>query len=295
MSTDVIYDKQFIKADKFFVPMIFGGSTNCIQYDKSSRGRRERSWYNDSFITEGKRIATSDEILAKVQSIRDEYKARHAGGKDESGFDNDTYNDKNFGYFASLRIGSTTMGTTFGKFKGLYVTGMAKALTIEQLEAENVSVNVHMYDFNRECINKAEAAGIPWLEPITITSTAHLLETIKLFVETYKDTKFSWYIGYNEYNLEEKMKRIRAKYFPTRRGKGAYEFVDVDHYYTLGIEGGSNYFVKRTKYGYKYTSYPYRKFATEKEAKAVQNRMKSHMSLTVELVSKSDRIRVLKK
>jgi hypothetical protein len=295
VSTEIIYDKQFIKADKFFIPMIFGGSSNCTQFDRSNRGRRERSWFNDSYITEGRRIATKEQILARIESIRAENIARHTGKADESGYVNDMYDDKSFGYFASLAIGGSAIRTTFGMFKGLYVTGMAKALTVEQLKEERVGINLHMYDYNGEHQAKAKEAGIPWLGRVTITDTIHLLETIKLFFETYKDTKFSWYIGFDEYDLERRMKWIRKKYFPIEKGAGSYESVQVDSYYTIVAPNGG-YFLKRTKYGYKYSySYPQRKFATEKEAKSFANRLKGKLELTPKLVLGMDWVKVKKK
>jgi len=293
MSTEIIYDKLFIRADKFFVPMIFGGSSNCTQFDKSSRGRRERSWFNDSYITEGRRIATREQILAKVQAIRAEYITRHTGKADDTGYVTDLYDDKNFGYFSALRIGSTTMGTTFGMYKGLYLTGMAKSLTVEQLKEERVGVKVYMYDWQGENKAAAEAAGIPWLTSITVTDTIHLLETIKLFFETYKDTKFSWYIGFEEYDLERRMKSIRKKYFPTSKGAGSYETVQVDSYYTVVAPNGS-YFYKRIKYGYKYSPYPQHKFQTEKLANSFANRLKGKLALKVELVNEKSWIKIPK-
>lgn len=294
MSIEIIYDKQFIKADKFFIPMVFGGSNNCYQYDKSSRGRRERSWFNDSNITEGRRIATKEEILAKIEAIRAENIARHNGKPDESGYVNDLYDDKQFGYFNSIAIGNSTSRTTFGMFKGLYVTGMAKALTVEQLKEEHIGVNVHMYEWGNEEQTKAEAAGIPWLGRVNITSTAHLLETIMLFQDTYKDTKFSWYIGFDEYNLENRMKWIRRKYFPTKVNTNNYEYIQADKFFTVLAPNG-NYFYKRTRYGYKYSYYPMHTFATEKEAQRFANRLKDRLALTVKEVIGSAQVKVLKK
>lgn len=293
MSHEIIYDKCFVKADKFFIPMIFGGSNNCTQFDRSNRGRRERSWFNDSYITEGRRIATKEQILARIDAIRAD-KVEHYNGKvDEAGYTNDLYDDKQFGYFASLAIGGSTIRTTFGMFKGLYVTGMAKALTVEQLKEERVGVNVHMYDYNGEDKAKAKKAGIPWLGHVTITDTIHLLETIKLFFETYKDTKFSWYIGFDQYDLERRMKGIRKKYFPTNKGKGSYETVQVDSYYTVVAPNGY-YFYKRIKYGYKYSGSPMHKFETEKQANSFANRLKGKLVLKVELVNEKGWVKVKK-
>jgi hypothetical protein len=283
MSTEIIYDKQFIKADKFFIPMIFGGSNNCTQFDRSSRGRRERSWFNDSYITEGRRIATREQILARIDAIRAHNVEHYNGQQEEGGWKRDVYDDKSFGHFASMAIGGSTGRTTFGMFKGLYVTGMAKALTVEQLKEEHVGVNIHMYDYNGEYQAKAKEAGIPWLGTVHITDTVHLLETVKLFFETYKDTQMSWYIGFDQYDLERKMKYIRKKYFPTNKGKGSYESVQVDSYYTVVAPNGY-YFYKRIKYGYKYSPYPQHKFATEKQAKSFANRLKGKLELTTKLV-----------
>jgi hypothetical protein len=287
MSHEIIYDKQFIVAHtvtgNLFVPMIFAGSNNCIQFDKSERGRRERSWFCDTFICGGKRIATADEILAKAQQIRDEYKSRYTG----EGEDSDKYDDKSFGYFSSISIGGSTRRTTFGMFKGMYVTGMKKALTVEQLGDEHVQVRIGMYAYDLEKTKaKAAEAGVPWLEDVTAQNTPHLLETIEMFQKTYQDTGFSWYIHFNEWNLERQMKHIRRKYFGTQPSIIQYEPKQQDHYFTVKFywDGSEHYFVKRSRRGIRYTSYPYRKFATEKEANVLVRRQKGSINLMVERI-----------
>lgn len=287
MGYEIIYDKQFIKADKFFVPMILAGSNNCYQFDRSNRGRRSRDWGAVSYICDGQQLATAETILANIEKEREAVLARERDADDPDPL-------KSYGYYSSLAIGGSTRRTTFAAYKGLFVTGMKKALTVEQLKEEGVGVNVHMYDYNGEHEKKALAQRIPWLGNVTVTSTLHLLETIKLFTETYTGTEFSWYVGFDEWNLEDKMKRIRRKYFPVSKANVEYESVRVDQYFTVKTPNGY-FFYKRIKYGYKFSPYPQHKFLTKKEAQRFADRMKGKIALTVEEINQPTVLNVPKK
>ena len=249
MSYEIVYDKQFIKLkDNLFVPMLYWGSSNC--YDFS--GRRERNWNVWTYIADNKHYATKEEILANCDKLRSGY------------LNQDDYSDDNFGYWCSIAIGGSTHATTYGKLKGLFVTGIRKALTIEQLKEMNISVNIHSYAYN----NDYEEKGLESYnenpnngdEFITMLNEAN---------EMYKGSGINVYVtlhGADEYN----MKRVRATYFPRKR-KAYKERKNVNQYYTILVDG--RYFARKLKYGYKYSHYPYVKYATEKEA---LNRIKKY-------------------
>lgn len=284
MSTEIFYDKMFIAVPekKKFIPIIFAGSNNCYQYDLSSRGRRARSWFLDTYMLGNKAMmATEEEILQRIEETREDYKRRH-----------EDYNDNNFGYFAAIAIGSMGSRSTFGQYKGIYTTGMRKALTIEQLLEVNITVVVEMRDYNQQREKEAAAKNHKWFGTTEITSTQHLLDTIELYSSTYDGTPYNWTIGFQDGDrLEWNIKRIRAKYFPTAKNKPK-EWIDVDHYFTVKTTVGA-YFQKFTRYGYKYSfSYPQRKFQTEKEAQAYVNKYKDRLGLVVERIEGRDRLLV---
>lgn len=290
MSTNIIYDKQFIKVESKFIPMIFAGSSNCYQYDRSNRGRRDRSWFNDTYITDGKKMVTNEELLQRVDDERTRFMEQYPVGSE------DEYSDKRFGWYAGLVIGGMGSRTTFGMYKGLYITGMEKALTVEQLLDERVDVVFDMYDYNGTYEAKAAERNIAWFGKTKITSTQHFLETFDRYKNQYEGTGLSWSITFDEWNLEKQMKSIRRKYFP-KGEKKHYEYVDVDHYFTVLFkwQDETHYFVKRTRKGIKYTYYPYQKFATIQEANKVKSRLKDHVAIVVERVDKPDRVKVIKK
>ncbi len=293
MSTEIIYDKQFVKLpDNKFIPMLHWGSNNCIQFDRSSKGRRERNWSVMSWICGGKQYATAEEILAKLSEEEAKLPERLEHPDDPDPV-------KSYGYYVSLQIGQSTRSTTFGMFKGLFVTGMKKALTLEQLRNEGVGVEVCTYYYDEiEVKEKLAKLGIPYLGSQEAHSTEHLMELLELYDKTYGN-KHSWYVTFTS-DPERRMKWIRNKYFPQSNEKSEYEYVDVDHYFTIEAKSFTGdswyYFVKKTRYGFKCTYIaPYHKYATEQEAQKVVNRLKDRLLVRVTPINKPARVKVLKK
>lgn len=292
MSYEIIYDKQFVKLpDNKYIPMLYWGSNNCIQFDRSSRGRRERNWSAFSWIAGGKQFATAEEMLAKLaeeEAKLPEYK------KDE----HDPDPAKSFGYYTSLQIGTSTRTTTFGMYAGLITTGIRKALTVEQLATENVHVEVSTYAYDEEK-TKAKMAeqGIPWLGSQTATSTEHLVQLLEQYSSLY-DGKFSWHVSF-DWDIERRVKWLRRRFFPTQKGKQEYEYVTVDKYFSVEaktLAGDSWYwFIKKIRYGFRYSYSPWHKFATEKEAQQLVNRYKNRVLLRVTPVNERTQVKVLKK
>jgi len=284
MSYEILYDKCFIIADDKYFPMILSGSNNCYECTSNNRERRSRSWFNLTYACpDGKRYATEAELLEHVE--HEKQKMLKENGEA-------AMND--YGWYSAFKIGGNN-ATTFGQYKGVFVTGMKKALTIEQLKHYYVDVVVSTYDYGTEYQDKAKSIGFEWLGDVTIRDEAHLFETIEKFEKHYKDSGFSWYVGFNEYNLERTMKRIRRELFA--KTKKEYVFVDQEYYYTAKFEvrgGDEAYYVKRTKNGIKYSYNPYLQFATEKEAKKLQNRLKGKVAITIEKINERCRVKVLR-
>jgi len=262
MSWEIIYDKQFVKVNDKYVAIVLTGSNNC--YDVGgygTRDRRERNWYNISHVnTNGKKLATAKELLDGCDEYRESLVKRHQER-------DDPYSDNRFGYFSSLCIGSTTHSTTFGQYKGIFATGIKKALTVEQLAEVNEYVMVFTYDYNREETEaKCKELGIKFLESVTAKTTEGLLRSIGEFEKNYKDSGINWSIGFNTggRSMENNMKYIRRKFFP--RQKLESEYVETKEYYTIMAENGY-YFHRFTKWGYRYSyGSDKHRFLTEKAA-----------------------------
>ena len=293
MSTDIIYDKQFVKLpNKTYIPFVLGGSSNCYQYDRSSRGRRSRSWGVMSYMTTTNKTVTEAELMAKIE-LEKQRQLNHAAKDSDNP---DVLND--FSYYTSLVFNGMHSRSTFNSYKSFFITGMKKALTVKQLLAERVEVRIYTYDYNGKYQKQAAEQGIEWLEPVNATSTEHLIELIQKFYNHYKGTDFSWYMDFDSvWSLENQMKAIRSKYFPTKKNeRKEYETIKVDHYYTVTFtfNGNTHYYVKSTRRGTRYTHYPYHNFQTEKEAKKFAQSRKRTILLTVERIDEPATIRVVK-
>ena len=260
MSYELFYDKQFIKAEKegktVFFPMIYGGSNNCIQFDNSSRGRRERSWFNFTYPLKGRRYGSLEEMLKNVEAERLGYiesnkqsNARYiADGKPEWC---DEYSDDRFGYYASLAIGgSHTSKTTFGMYKGIFTTGCKKALTVEELLENGISVNIHSYIYSNVEEAKFKEMGKDTFSFYPQTSE-ELIEKVDYFEEYIKDAPFvSMYVSINA--SEYTMKNLRKRLYP----KTKKEQVDINtlpEYFVIFDTNSRNYVIKLTGNGYRYS------------------------------------------
>jgi hypothetical protein len=309
MSSDILYDKQFIKAKYVFFPIILCGSSNCFECGSRNRnGRRERSWWNHTYVCGESHLpfATRDQIMARLQQLRDDEKEQSdkyyadllAKGETSEQAAWAKYDDNRFGYHTALRIGSG--GTTFNQYKSFYKTGMDKALTVEQLVAERVNIVISTNSYTpwnkteSDEAKKAKELGIELLENVYPKTTEELLMQVDRFMTHYQNTGIGWTVNYSHDGrwFEKRIRDIRAKFFP--KGKNEYEYVEVDHYFT--VECAVGYFVKRTRRGYQYTYYPYVKFATESETNAVVKRIKDSVSgAKVKRVDETAKVKMIKK
>lgn len=125
MSYSIIYDKQFIKADidgtTMYIPMLLAGSSNC--YDVN--GGRSRDWFATRAYSDNA-MATEKELIEGVYDQLNRVKPSSITETRE-----DVANS--LGYYLGLAIGTAnTRKTTFKKLKSMLITGMKKAVTVEQ-------------------------------------------------------------------------------------------------------------------------------------------------------------------
>lgn len=299
MSYDLIYDKQFVRATKdgkeVFFPIIYAGPSNCFEVGIGNRnGRRSRSWEDYKFAHKGKFYLTLEEMVANAFAYREELIERNKKSNEEyinSGKPNwcDEYSDERFGYFTGLSFGGGCKAT-FGQYKGLFITGCKKALTVEELREFGVSVNVQSSPYSAK---ELKAAGKEEFYFCPKTSQ-ELVEKIDEFVEYLKDTSnVSMYISINADEYD--MKRIRREKFPTKKTRPEYK--DVDEFFVIYIVD-VGYFYKGTRNGYKYSPYKSggKQFATAKAAetfiKRFVKRYGGKYSAIIENVKQKTRLRV---
>lgn len=274
MSYEIIYDKQFVRIPRKdkedeFIPLIYAGSNNCYEYTGKGRERRERDWWCFSYLCPDNQLwGTEKQILKKIADWREKIIKQ----KEESDIHSEDV-DNSFGYYASLAIGGSTRQTTYGNVKGIVVTGVRKSLTVEQLMEHDVCVTIGTSYYYE---------GTEDFKPFStvIQSTNHLMDVLEK-VNLYKSNGHAIEVSINA--SEWKMKQIRKTHFPKKKKQK--ERVMVDKYYTIVAENGS-YFVRRLKYGYRYSHYPYHKFATE----AAANRKAKVVGGSVELINEQTQI-----
>lgn len=237
MSYEIVYDKQFIKVETEnglrYVPMVLCGSSNC--YDL--HGRRDRSWF--PFTLNVGLLGTVAEYVAYWENSRKEMIERNNAEKRDAW--HVQYSDKEFGYWSSIAINGSTRKTTYGATVGLFKTGCAKALTIEQLKEENVTVVVrsgYIGDRNVESFSKA------------VTSDKELLEAIAECNKKYEGTGIITTIQFNGM-WEGKPSKLRKKYFAKVKKEKVKTVVDETYRIKVGYYG---YFVKETSRNLKYNS-----------------------------------------
>ena len=272
MSYSILYDKQFIKVgDNLFIPMVQCGDNNV--YEAAGNGRkRARSWCNDKWIANGKTICSRQDIEQRVNEIRNDAIERCEGYVKE--YDESwSYEDKRFGYHTGIAIyGKHTSKTTFGNFKGFYMSGCDDALTVEELIKYDVNVCVRLPYYNsvKEDIKKK---GLESKETTYVKNTEELINTIKEWDEYYGND----IVYYVDFGSDWGLKNIKRERSKNKKRKER-EWVETKVYYVLeGINGGNGYFVKNLKYGYRYafTSTGAKKFIDEKSANKFHKSMRN--------------------
>ena len=271
MSYSILYEKQFIKVgDNLFIPMVECGDNNV--YEASNGRKRARSWCNDKWIANGKTICTREDIENRVNEIRNDAIKRcedYVKEYDETW----SYEDKRFGYHTGIAIyGKHTSKTTFGNFKGFYLSGCDGALTVEELLKYSINVCVRLPYYNsvkEEIIKK----GLESKETVYPKTTEELINTIKEWDEYYVN-EITYYIDFNYVWGLKNLKREKSK---TKQRKEK-QLIKTKEYYVLkGVGNGMGYFVKNLKYGYKYayTDTGAKKFINETSANKFHKSMKN--------------------
>lgn len=263
MSYDIFYDKQFVKVNEnTFIPMVLAGSNNCTEWSPRGRERRSRSWFNFAYLLNGSVAGSLDEMLKIQAGVKQ-------GLIDSNG---DEYSDKSFGYFTGLSAGGGCK-MTYGQYLGIAKTGCAKALTVEQLRQENITISIFTSRYEKE--GKLAEAGLKELS-FTPNSTEEL--------EAFLSTEAPKYAGVTTLQVtfhgmyESTMKWIRRRHFS--KPKPQHEIIKSPVGYAIEIyKDGSQY---GYLYSFKGGSFRFtqdetnaKQFLEEKEAERTAKKMKS--------------------
>lgn len=245
MSHEIVYDKQFIKlADNNYIPMLYWGSNNCTEISPKGKERRERSWSTFKYHCGGNGFYDTPENLLK--SV-DEFKVNRAERyKDDDEFSLE-HLEKSFGYYVSMAIGGSTRRTSFGMYRGMFTTGIKKALTVEELLKTGFSVCVYSWVWEDKTYKEK---GI---EPFRIypSTSEELKRVLDEKTVELKDTGIDIHLSGDISEWKRKQNKLISAI--ERRNKSQKVWMDVDSYVILQNDKGC--FVKNTKYGYRYTSW----------------------------------------
>ncbi len=287
MSHTIIYNRLFIKAkDKngvnYYVPMLLAGSNNCTQInERTGKEIRERSWSSFKWAAGGKNIATEQEILTKIDEDRLEMMKN-----------NSEYDDKNYGYYSSIRFsGRSCSSTTFSAFRSYFENGMKNAYTIEELLKHGLNVVLYVSHYWDK---EFKEAGLEKKPDVYIKTSEELIEKTLEYDAYYKKIGGCFIKFSSDYSVDrflDWLKRER-KY---NKPKKETVFVDVDSYFVLSNDNG--FFIKLTKYGYKYaydsSTWLVKKWADQKKAeKYLENMNKKRAKADWQVVKVREKARI---
>ena len=282
MSYEILYRKQFVKvSENEYVPMIETGSNNC--YDVTNN-KRSRDWWADTYVTQGRIIDTKENILARIDEIRAGLMERGEKNAENYKDDSFTYDDKRFGWHASIAIyGKGTTGTSFNMFKGYYLKGFEQAMTVEELKEKDVQLVVRMSNYSDEGITKR---GLEKKPDVYIETTEQLINVLKEYKEYYGNDFQPFYLTFSDDWGIERMCRERryANANKRRAARKAKSYIHVSTFFVLACKEFTGYFVKNTKKGFRYSPYTTggKLFATHKDAEKFLNKMRNKDRFQVE-------------
>ena len=289
MSYEIIYDKQFIKVQSpkgvdgstkdMFIPMVLAGSNNCYEWSPNGKERRARSWF--PWTLDVGLMGEEFQFLGYWNESRNEIIKRNEARERDEWYDQ--YDDKSFGYWTGISVGSKgTHRTTFKNITGIFTTGIKKALTIEQLASEGVGVIVKSGYITRD----------KDVEPFSrvVKNDAELFEALDECRKHLGDSGVTTTIDFGGM-WEEKPKRLRKKFFtPEPRLRVPKLF---DKTYKISVNGGS-YFVKETG-RHMYHNYEGKLFTSKAKAekKLAQLLSKRYVNVEFKLVEFNEPVEVM--
>ena len=280
MSYEIIYDKQFIELKKdnelVYIPMIYAGSNNCYEISFRGRERRARSWYNLSYYTENNIYATKDFLIKKVEEER----ARIIENNEKELARGDSwatpYKDSAYGYFASVAINGHTSNTSFGQFKGIFTTGIKKALTVEKLLEFGVSTKLYIYHYDQKDIEEIKKITDLSIEVYPKTSE-ELLSLIEKYKSELKGTKYEHKVYVTIRASENQMKSIRRELFPQSRKEKTLK--TFDSFFVVRYKESNRFVARLTKNGlmFSYNENGGKQFVSKKQAEKWKEKVERKM------------------
>lgn len=83
MSSEIFYDKAFIRMEEKYIPVVNHGSSNCFDFDSRGREIPEKTWSVLNYPYLGQMLFTADEIR-KIADFYEEVSMSNRGGTKKS-------------------------------------------------------------------------------------------------------------------------------------------------------------------------------------------------------------------
>lgn len=266
MSHDIIYNKQFVKLRKTgeVIPILLVGPSNCFDIGIGGRnGRRTRDWSSMRYYNHKGKISEKPDIILKNldrelnRMIRED---RSWMGDEPKPKPADIR--AHFGYYASIVVGSGHCAdTSWDNYRGVFVNGIKKALTIEELDKLGVNLYFDYYSPN----------GTDGAPPgINIKTERQYFIELKKWREWQAKSGHSFSLSFSPHNTDRVLERLHAGKYRSPREKTR---VEQDYFFVLSNNSGN--LVKYTSRGYRY-SYSGdggKRFRTEEDAEKYRKQL----------------------
>jgi hypothetical protein len=279
MSYEIIYARQFIKAEKenktLLLPFILTGSNNCYESNFNGRERRARDWWNWNYYMDYKPMGTLEEILSNIDK---EFELRCKNYPEQTPEEiADRWNN-----YSGLQ-NHVQKGDRLIDFKRFFINGLKQAITVEQLvqggEHIYITTGYIYHDEVKETMQGKERFNK------RVETTQELFDTIEEAKEYHKDLKVGYTIHLSLYNDKTAYTRLRRNIFG-RRTIHRRERILTKDIYGIKIEN-YGYFYRRLKgsgFKYAYSLGGGKLFPTEQAAKRKLKELEKYIShkLTIE-------------
>lgn len=153
MSSEIFYDRAFIRVDDRYIPVVNHDSTNCFDFDARGREIPEKHWSVLNYTFHGRQLFTKEEIR-QIAAVYEQASSENAGGTRKSR--NRSFEPSEFGRWI--------------------INGMRTAHTVEEYQASGNTVVVIEYAelaWKKHCVytTKALLAKLHELEgrPISVS------------------------------------------------------------------------------------------------------------------------------
>ena len=83
MSSEIFYDKAFIRVEEKYIPVVNHGSSNCFEFDSRGREIPEKTWSVLNHPYTERMLFTADEIR-EIAAFYEEISMNNRGGTKKS-------------------------------------------------------------------------------------------------------------------------------------------------------------------------------------------------------------------